>query len=293
MSAGSVFTKLVRGAKTSPVPILGTVNAYSALLAKEAGAQSIYLSGSGVATASFGLPDLGITNLNDVIEDVNRITNAVDLPLLVDVDTGFGDMFGIQRMVRAMEKAGAAAIHIEDQVAMKRCGHRPGKQVVPCEEMCDRLISAVDGRKDGEIVIMARTDALATESMDQVMKRCLKYIESGADMLFIEAVTDKEQYKTFKEAFPNVPILANITEFGQTPLWSQSQLHEVGVDMVLYPLSAHRAMAKAASNVYKSILENGHQGLVIDQMQTRDELYQVLGYHEYEQQLDKMLANKD
>lgn len=291
-SVGKIFRNLVNrsahGTKQLPVQLLGAFNAYAAQLAKDAGAEAIYLSGSGVATASYGLPDLGITNLNDVCEDIRRITGACDLPLLVDIDTGFGSAHGIARTIREISKAGAAAVHIEDQVAAKRCGHRPGKEIISQQEMVDRISAAVDARTDNDFVIMARTDAFATEGIDKAIERSVAYQEAGADMLFPEALTKLEQYKTFHQALPTLPLLANITEFGKTELFSTSELGAHGVSMVLYPLSAHRAAAKAAQTVYASIIANGHQKEVVDLMQTRDDLYRVLNYHKYEDTLDRL-----
>jgi len=286
------------GAVRKPLPVLGTVNAYCALLAEKAGAQAIYLSGSGVATASHGLPDLGITNLYDVTEDVRRITSQCSLPLLVDIDTGFGSAFGIARCIRELQRAGAAAVHMEDQVADKRCGHRPGKQIVHKLEMIDRIKAAVDARTDESFVIMARTDALASEGMTSAIDRAVAYMNAGADMLFPEACTKLEQYKEFTTAMSadkmsdkkDRPVLANITEFGETPLYTNSQLGGVGVSLVLYPLSAHRAMAKAASTVYSAILKEGTQQSVLPLMQTRKELYSAINYHHYEQTLDRLFA---
>ncbi|ETO18273.1 carboxyphosphonoenolpyruvate phosphonomutase [Reticulomyxa filosa] len=297
-SAGKLFRAAVEANK--PLQCLGAVNAYSALLAKQAGAKSLYLSGSGVATASHGLPDLGITNLNDVCDDIRRITSIMsDVPLLVDVDTGFGSALGIRRCVQSLIKSGAGAMQIEDQVAEKRCGHRPGKQVVPVDEMIDRLRTADMARHeyDKDFVIMARTDCYATEGMDGLLARCEQYISKGkADMLFPEALTKLEEYKTLadhmKKQKLHAPILANITEFGKTPLFNAHDLHKHGVSIVLYPLSAHRAMAKAAQIVYKSIIENGSQAKVINLMQTRDELYEALDYYKYERILDELFEQK-
>ena len=292
-SAGHVFRQLITSApRQKPTQLLGVVNAYSALLAQRSGAQALYLSGSGVATASYGLPDLGITSLDNVLEDVRRITGVTKLPLLVDADTGFGSAFNIARTVRELERSGAAALHIEDQATAKRCGHRPGKQIVPLEEMVDRIRTAVDARTDPQFVIMARTDALASEGIESAIARSKAYIAAGADMLFAEAVTQLDQYKRFAAELPNVPILANITEFGKTELFNVSQLGEAGVKLVLYPLSAHRAMAKAAETVFKSIIQNGDQKAVIPMMQTRDELYAAINYHDYEKKLDQLFEKK-
>ncbi len=290
MSPGKSFRHAV--AANHPLQIVGTVNPYCAMMAEQVGHQAIYLSGGGIANASYGLPDLGgITTLNDVLEDVRRITAATTLPLLVDIDTGFGGAFNIARTVKEMERAGAAAIHMEDQVAQKRCGHRPNKAIVSQEEMVDRIKAAVDARVDEDFVIMARTDALAVEGMDAAIERGIACVEAGADMIFPEAINTLEQYQQFSDAV-KVPILANITEFGQTPLFSGEELAECGVDMVLYPLSAFRAMNLAALNVYQHIRKDGHQRNVVDQMQTREQLYHYLGYHDYEQKLDKLFNGK-
>jgi methylisocitrate lyase len=272
-----------------PLQIVGTINAYTAMMAKQIGHQAIYLSGGGVANASYGLPDLGMTSLNDVIVDVQRITAACDLPLLVDIDTGWGGAFNIAKTVRDMEKAGAAAVHLEDQVAQKRCGHRPNKEIVSSQEMVDRIKAAVDARIDPCFFIMARTDSFAQEGLEASIERAKSYAAAGADGIFAEAVKTEEHYRAFSEAL-NVPILANITEFGQTDLWNKKELGEWGADMVLYPLSAFRAMNKAAENVYQSILTNGDQKAVVDTMQTRMELYDYLGYHAYEQKLDSLFT---
>lgn len=287
MSAGKKFRQAL--VENKPLQIVGTINAYSAMMAKQIGHKAIYLSGGGVANASYGLPDLGITSLNDVIADVDRITSACDLPLLVDIDTGWGGAFNIAKTIQDMEKAGAAAVHMEDQVAQKRCGHRPNKEIVSTEEMVDRIKAAVDARSDAEFFIMARTDAFAQEGLDQAIARAQAYVEAGADGIFAEAVQTEEHYRGFSQAL-NVPILANITEFGKTELWNKQELGEWGAAMVLYPLSAFRAMNKAAENVYRNILENGDQKAVVDSMQTRMELYDYLGYHDYEQKLDSLFA---
>ncbi|MDQ2069733.1 methylisocitrate lyase [Natronospira bacteriovora] len=270
-----------------PLQVAGTINAYSALLAEQAGFRAIYLSGAGVANASFGLPDLGMTSLNDVCEDIRRITAASDLPLLVDADTGFGQAFNIQRTVREMTRAGAAGLHLEDQVAAKRCGHRPGKALVSQEEMADRIRAGVDGRQDDKFVIMARTDAHAVEGQQAAIDRACAYVEAGADMIFAEALQTLDEYRQFIDAV-GVPVLANITEFGKTPLFTTEELGDAGVRLALYPLSAFRAMSKAALGVYQTLRQEGTQKNVIDRMQTREELYEVLGYHEYEQTLDKL-----
>lgn len=275
----------------APLQIVGAINAYCAMLAEDAGHRAIYLSGGGVANSSYGLPDLGITSLNDVILDVERITNASELPLLVDIDTGWGGAFNIARSIKAMEKAGAAAVHLEDQVSQKRCGHRPNKAIVSKQEMVDRIKAAVDAKTDENFVVMARTDALAVEGMDSAVERAIACVEAGADAIFPEAVTELEQYKVFSEAV-QVPVLANITEFGATPLYNCSELAAAGVAMVLYPLSAFRAMSKAALKVYQTIAVNGDQKAVVDTMQTRTELYEVLGYHVYEEKLDKLFNDE-
>lgn len=280
---GSKFRQVL-GAE-HPLQIVGTTNAYHALMAQQAGFKAVYLSGAGVANASFGVPDLAITTMNDVIEDARRITARVDMPLLVDIDTGWGGAFNIARTVRAMEGAGVAAVHIEDQVAQKRCGHRPGKALVSKDEMGDRVKAAVDARSD--LIIMARTDALAGEGLDGVIERCVHYVECGADMIFAEAMTDLTHYKKIKDAV-KVPVLANLTEFGKTDYYTTAQLAQVGVDMVLYPLSAFRAASRAAENVYAAIRRDGTQKAVVDTMQTRDELYKNLDYHSYEAKLDQL-----
>lgn len=289
MSAGKTFRLAVESQK--PLQVMGTINSYTAMLAEHAGHHAIYLSGGGVANASFGLPDLGITTLNDVLEDARRITAASNLPLLVDIDTGFGGAFSIARTVKEMERAGVAAVHIEDQVSQKRCGHRPNKAIVSQGEMVDRVKAAVDARQDDSFVIMARTDALAVEGMESALERAIACVEAGADMIFPEAIHTLEQYQAFTDAL-DVPVLANITEFGATPLFSVQELGEVGVGLVLYPLSAFRAMNKAALNVYEQVKADGHQRNVVNTMQTREELYHYLGYHQYEQQLDKLFSGK-
>ncbi|HEY0974716.1 MAG TPA: methylisocitrate lyase [Solimonas sp.] len=272
-------------AAEKPLQIVGTINAYSALLAQRAGHKALYVSGAGVANHSFGLPDLGITMLNDVCEDVRRITGRVELPVLVDIDTGWGGAFNIARTVKEVERAGAAVVHIEDQVQAKRCGHRPGKAIVSQEEMVDRVKAAVDARKD--LLIMARTDALQVEGLQSAIDRSVAAVEAGADFIFAEAMTDIAMYKQFVDAV-KVPVLANITEFGATPLYSKQELAEQGVGMVLYPLSASRAMAKVAETVYTAIRADGHQRNVVDLMQTRKDLYEVLDYLSYEQKLDAL-----
>ena len=290
-SAGAKFRKAL--AEESPLQVIGTINANHALLAKRAGFKAIYLSGGGVAAGSLGIPDLGITGLEDVLVDVRRITDVCDTPLLVDIDTGFGaSAFNIARSVRSINKAGAAAIHIEDQVGAKRCGHRPNKELVSKAEMVDRIKAAVDARVDDSFVIMARTDALAVEGIDAALDRANAYIEAGADALFPEAITDLPTYKKFTDVI-KVPVLANITEFGLTPLFTTTELAGVGVGIVLYPLSAFRAMNKAAENVYETVRKDGSQKAVLDTMQTREELYQRINYYEYENALDKLLGNGD
>ena len=281
-TAGTHFRRAL--AAHSPLRIVGTINAYSAMLAKRAGHHAIYLSGAGVANASYGLPDLAITTLNDVLIDVDRITNACDLPLLVDIDIGWGGTFNIARTIQSMAKAGAAAVHIEDQIAVKRCGHRPNKQLVSCEEMCDRIKAAVDANQ-ADIFIIARTDALASEGLDAAVARAQAYAAAGAHGIFAEAITTLDQYRSFCEAV-SVPVLANITEFGKTPLFSANQLADAGVSMVLYPLSAFRAMNKAALDVYHHLANQPNQEALLGKMQTRDELYQILRYHEFESKLD-------
>ena len=278
-------------ADNQPLQIVGTINAYCAMMAKQAGHQAIYLSGAGVANASYGLPDLGMTSLNDVLIDVNRITSACDLPLLVDIDTGWGGAFNIAKTIKDMIKAGAAAVHIEDQVAQKRCGHRPNKAIVSKDEMVDRIKAAVDARTDESFFIMARTDAFAQEGLEKAIERAQACVEAGADGIFAEAIKTEEHYRAFASAL-DVPILANITEFGQTELWNKQLLGEWGAAMVLYPLSAFRAMNKAAETVYQSILQHGDQKQVVDMMQTRMELYDYLDYHAFEQKLDSLFANK-
>jgi methylisocitrate lyase len=274
-----------------PLQIVGAINAYTAMMAEQVGYRALYLSGSGVATASYGLPDLGITNLNDVLEDIRRITSASALPLLVDADTGWGNAFNIARTVKEMSKAGAAGLHLEDQVQAKRCGHRPGKGLVDPEEMTDRIKAAVDARTDNSFVIMARTDAFANEGLARTIARAQQYLQAGADMIFVEALTELADYKTFVQQVA-APVLANITEFGQTPLFSLEELRATGVQMVLYPLSAHRAMNAAALKVYQTIRTEGSQKNVLALMQTRAELYQFLRYFTYEEKLDR-LFNQD
>lgn len=272
-----------------PLQVVGAINAFSALLAEQSGFRAIYLSGAGVANASFGLPDLGLTTLNDVCEDVRRITGATRLPLLVDADTGWGQAFMISRTIRELIRAGAAGCHLEDQVQAKRCGHRPGKALVPSEEMADWIRAAVDGREDPDFVIMARTDAHAVEGQEAAVERALAYVEAGADMIFAEALTTLDEYREFTSAV-GVPVLANITEFGKTPLFSVEELGDSGVALALYPLSAFRAMSKAALAVYAGLRETGTQQHLLETMQTRADLYDVLGYHDYERKLDALFA---
>ncbi len=288
MSSGKAFRKAV--AEEKPLQVIGTICAYHALIAKRSGYKAIYLSGGGVAAGSLGMPDLGISNLDDVLIDVRRITDVCDLPLLVDVDTGFGSSaFNVSRTTRSLIKAGAGAMHMEDQVGAKRCGHRPNKELVSAEEMCDRIKAAVDGRTDPSFVIMARTDALANEGFDATLERMGKYMQAGADMIFPEAVTDLDTYKKITSAI-KVPVLANITEFGKTPLFTVDELRSAGAAIVLYPLSAFRAMNQAAANVYQAIRKDGTQKGVVGTMQTRDQLYDYLNYHSYEKKLDELFS---
>lgn len=286
-SAGARFRQAVEDER--PLQVVGTVNAYCALLAERQGFRALYLSGAGVANASFAQPDLGITTLNDVLEDVRRITGATSLPLLVDADTGWGTAFHIARTVREMIRAGAAALHIEDQAQAKRCGHRPNKQLVPGDEMVDRIKAAVDARTDRQFVVMARTDALAGEGMDAALERVRRYVEAGADMVFPEALRTLEDYRAFCGA-ADAPVLANLTEFGRTPLFSVEELRGCGVGLALYPLSAFRAMSRAAVEVYRAIREEGTQRGLTDRMQTREQLYDVLRYHDYERKLDALFS---
>ncbi|WP_345859928.1 methylisocitrate lyase [Shewanella algae] len=288
-SAGLRFRQAL--AKAKPLQIVGTTNAYFALMAEQSGVQALYLSGAGVANASYGLPDLGMTSMNDVLIDACRITSATELPLLVDIDTGWGGAFNIARTIKEFEKAGVAAVHMEDQVSQKRCGHRPNKAVVSTEEMVDRIKAAVDARTDENFVIMARTDAVAVEGLDAGIERAQAYIEAGADMIFAEALTELDQYRRFKAAV-NAPILANMTEFGKTELFNKEQLAEAGADMVLYPLSTFRAANLAALKVMQALMADGHQRNVVDAMQTREELYKFLGYHHYETKLDELFSQK-
>ncbi len=286
MTAGEKFRQALGDEK--PLQIPGAINAYHAILAKSSGFRAIYLSGGGVAAGSLGMPDLGISNLDDVLTDVRRITDACDLPLLVDVDTGFGaSAFNVARTVKSLVKSGAAALHIEDQVGAKRCGHRPGKELVSKQEMADRIKAAVDARTDPAFFVMARTDAIASEGLERAVERSLACVEAGADGIFPEAVTDLEMYRRFKDAV-KVPVLANITEFGKTPLYTLEELRGAGVDMALYPLSAFRAMNAAALGVYGALRRDGTQKAVVEGMQTRDDLYRYLGYHDYERKLDAL-----
>ena len=284
---GARFWEALRTEK--PLQLAGVINAYAAMMAERAGFRAVYLSGSGVATASYGLPDLGLTTLDNVAEDVRRITAATGLPLLVDADTAWGAAFMIARTVKTLASAGAAGIHIEDQVQAKRCGHRPGKQVVSTAEMCDRIKAAVDAKPFNEFVVMARTDAIAGEGVDAGIERAVAYREAGADMIFAEAVTDLADYRRFRSA-TGAPVLANITEFGKTPLFALDELASVGVDIALYPLSAFRAMSQAAETVFNAIRREGTQRSVVPSMQTREELYEILDYHSYERKLDELFG---
>ena len=286
-TAGERFRQAL--AAESPLQIVGAVNAYAALMAERVGYRALYLSGGGVANASYGLPDLGMTSLNDVLDDVRRLTAATDLPLLVDIDTGWGGPFNIARTVREMIRAGAAAAHIEDQVAAKRCGHRSNKAIVSTAEMCDRIKAAADAKTDANFIVMARTDALAVAGLDAVVERVVQFQDAGADAIFAEAMTELDMYRRIVDAV-HVPVLANLTEFGRTPLYALDELRQAGVRMALYPLSAFRAMNAAALNVYQAIRTNGTQKHVVDAMQTRDELYEFLGYNDYEAQLDQLFA---
>jgi methylisocitrate lyase len=289
LTPGARFRQAVE--LNNPLQVVGTVNAYSAIMAQKCGHKAIYLSGGGVAASSLGTPDLGITTLKDVLEDARRITDSSSLPLLVDIDTGWGGAFNIARAIREMIRADVAAIHIEDQVMQKRCGHRPNKAIVSPAEMVDRIKAATDARSDDQFVIMARTDALAIEGLDAAIERAVACVEAGADMIFPEAMTKLEQYRRFVDAV-GVPVLANITEFGATPIYTCEQLASVGVKMSLYPLSAFRAMSLAALNVYQHILADGSQQNVVDTMQTRMELYDYLDYHQYEQTLDNLFSEE-
>lgn len=288
MSAGAKLWQALD--EERPLQVVGAINAYSALLAERAGFKALYLSGAGVANASLGLPDLAMTTLNDVCEDIRRICYASDLPLLVDADTGWGSAFMIGRTIREMTRAGAAACHIEDQVAAKRCGHRPGKALVETAEMADRIKAAVDGRTDPKFAVMARTDAHAVEGQQAALDRAGSYVEAGADMIFAEALTTVEEYAQFTSTI-DVPVLANLTEFGKTPLFTTQEMADAGVRLALYPLSAFRAMSAAAENVYNTLRKDGSQASVVDTMQTRKELYEVLRYHEYEDKLDELFAD--
>ena len=284
------FRKLLVDNK--PLKIVGAINAYSAILAERSGHKCIYLSGSGVASASYGIPDLGLTSLEDVLVDVRRISKSTSLPLLVDIDTGWGDGSDISHSIKKMIEAGAAAVHLEDQIEAKRCGHRPNKKLVTTDEMCERIKTAVQGRSDSELFIIARTDAFASEGINGCIKRARDYIDAGADGIFLEAITSLQDYKKLKDAIQK-PILANITEFGKTPLFKDKELMEAGVDMMLFPLSAFRASSKAAEKVYESILKNGTQESVLDIMQTRDELYERLDYLNFEKNLDEYIKNME
>jgi methylisocitrate lyase len=286
-SAGARFRAAVAGEK--PLQVAGAINAYTARMAEATGFRALYLSGGGVAANSLGMPDLGISTMEDVLTDVRRITEVTSLPLLVDIDTGWGSALNIARTIRSMVKAGAAAVHMEDQVGAKRCGHRPGKELVPAEEMVDRIKAAVDARTDGQFVLMARTDALAGEGLQAAIERAQAYVSAGADMIFAEAVTELDQYTAIRRAV-RVPILANITEFGQTPLWTRDELGAAGVDMILYCCAAYRAMNAAALKVYEAIRSEGTQKHQIPMMQTRADLYKYLDYHAYEQKLDALFA---
>ncbi len=279
-------------ADNKPLKIVGAINAYSAILAERSGHKCIYLSGSGVASASYGIPDLGLTSLEDVLIDVRRISKSTSLPLLVDIDTGWGDGNDISHSIKKMIEAGAAAVHLEDQIEAKRCGHRPNKKLITTDEMCERIKTAVQGRGDSELFIIARTDAFASEGIDGCVKRARDYIDAGADGIFLEAITSLQDYKKLKDAIQK-PILANITEFGKTPLFKDKELMEAGVDMMLFPLSAFRASSKAAEKVYESILKNGTQESVLDIMQTRDELYERLDYLNFEKNLDEYIKNME
>ncbi|MDP1603241.1 MAG: methylisocitrate lyase [Legionella sp.] len=289
-SMGKIFRTLVNN--NPPLQVVGTINAYSALLAERAGCKAIYLSGAGVANASHGLPDLGMTMLNDVLDDARRITSACSLPLLVDIDTGWGHAFNIARAVKLLERASVAAIHIEDQVLAKRCGHRPNKAIVSMHEMGDRVKAAVDARTDEDFVIMARTDAYAVEGMNAAIERAEFCVEAGADMIFAEAITSLAEYQKFTKSI-EVPVLANITEFGKTPLFTRDELADAGVKLILYPLSAFRAMAKAALDVYQAIHDEGTQEKLLPTMQTRNDLYDVLGYLNYEKKLDQLMEEEN
>ena len=285
MSPGKKFRQAL--VENNPLVIPGAINAYSAILAEQSGHKALYLSGGGVAAASYGIPDLGITTMEDVLIDVRRISNASSLPLLVDIDTGWGGAFNISRTIKEMIDAGAGAVHMEDQISQKRCGHRPNKSLVSSEEMQDRIKAAVDGRHDESFFLMARTDAIASEGINAAIDRAAAYVEQGADGIFLEAATSLEEYKIFKEHI-KTPLLANITEFGKTPLFTKDQLGDVGVDMVLFPLTAFRAMSKAAEKIYITLAKDGTQDGLLDIMQTREELYDRLNYHSFEEKLDDL-----
>ena len=289
MSAGKKLREAL--VEESPLQVVGTINAYSAMMAEKVGYRAIYLSGAGVANGSFGLPDLGMTSLNDVLEDVKRITGACNLPLLVDIDTGWGGAFNIARTIKDMTRSGAAGAHIEDQVAQKRCGHRPNKEIVSCEEMEDRIKAAVDAKPDQDFLLMARTDALAVSGLQEVIDRAGRFQEAGADAIFAEAMTELSMYEKVVQSV-DVPVLANITEFGSTPLYTLEELGSAGVAMALYPLSAFRAMNQAALNVYSTLRSQGTQASLIDKMQSRNDLYEFLGYHEYENKLDTLFSKE-
>ncbi|MFK8015317.1 MAG: methylisocitrate lyase [Gammaproteobacteria bacterium] len=288
-SAGRRFRDAI--AAESPLQLPGTINAYHAMMAEQVGYKAIYMSGAGVANASYGLPDLGMTSMNDVLEDARRITGATDLPLLIDIDTGWGGAFNIARTVREMTSAGVAAVHIEDQIGQKRCGHRPNKELVSRDEMVDRIKAAVDAKTDSDFVVMARTDALAVEGMEPMLERIKAYEDAGADAIFAEAMTELPMYRDVVAAV-DIPVLANLTEFGMTPLYTADELASVGIAMALYPLSAFRAMNEAALNVFRAIREHGTQQSVVDTMQTRADLYKFLNYHSFEEKLDELFANK-
>ena len=289
MSAGQKLREALR--EESPLQVVGAINAYSAIMAEKVGYRSIYLSGGGVANASFGLPDLGMTSLNDVLEDVKRITGACNLPLLVDIDTGWGGAFNIARTIKDMTRSGAAGAHIEDQVAQKRCGHRPNKEIVSCQEMEDRIKAAVDAKLDSDFILMARTDALAVSGLQEVIDRAGRFQEAGADAIFAEAMTELSMYEKVVKSV-DVPVLANITEFGSTPLYTLEELRSVGVAMALYPLSAFRAMNQAALSVYTTLRSQGTQASLIEKMQSRNDLYEFLGYHDYENKLDVLFSKE-
>ena len=289
MTPGLLFKKAIEAER--PLQVIGAINAYHAKFAEKTGYKAIYLSGGGVAAGSLGVPDLGISTLEDVLIDIRRITDSTSLPLLVDVDTGFGGAFNIARTIRSVEKSGAAAVHIEDQIQAKRCGHRPNKSIVSQNEMVDRIKSAVDAKNDENFVIMARTDALAVEGLQSAIDRACACVEAGADMIFPEAINDLDTYKKFTKSL-DVPVLANITEFGATPLFSLDELDSVGIAIALYPLSAFRAMNKAALNIYKGLRKEGTQKNLVEQMQTREELYEFLDYHKYEKKLDQLFKKE-